>query len=136
MRLSIGRQFDCHVQIDFPSLDRLVPCAPEGGSKVFLYQRPVLQLNQFEWSSGFNSGWKSNSISWGSLLGIAAVTVGAAVAGKMAYDAYKDNKKSAITMQDAARKCEDMVDSVRSVASSTEAFVEIGKKTIPKQVKL
>ena len=130
--LPVGSQFDCHVQIDFPSLDRLVPCAPEGGSKVFLYQRPVLQLNQFEWSSGFNSEWKSNSISWGSLLGIAAVTVGAAVAGKMAYDAYKGNNKSAIAMQDTARKCEDMVDSARSVASSTEAFVEIGKKTIPK----
>ena len=128
-----GSQFDCYVEIDFPSLDRLMPCAPEGGAKVYLYQRPVLELSQFEWSSGFNSGWKSSgSLNWGSLLGIAAVTVGAAVAGKMAYDAYNGNKKSAITMQDAARKCEDMVDSMRSVASSTDAFVEIGKKTIPK----
>ena len=130
--LPIGSRFDCHVQVDFPSLDRLVPCAPEAGSKVYLYQTPLLQLTRFKWSSGFNSEWKSNSLSWGSLFGIAAITVGAAVAGKMAYDAYNDNKKSAISMQEAARKCEDMVDSVRSVASSTEAFVEIGKKTIPK----
>ena len=118
-------QFDCYVEIDFPSLDRLIRCAPEGRTSVYLYQRPVVDLSQFKWSSGSNSEWRSNDLSWGSLLGFAALTVGAAVAGKMAYDAYKDNNnKSTIGFEERAY-------SGRSAASSTEPFVKIGKKTTP-----
>ena len=128
-----GIQFDSYVEIEFPSLDRLVPCAPEGWAKVFLHQGPAVHLRQLRWSSGRNSQWKSPSLSWGNFFGIAAVTVGAAMAGKMAYDAfYKGSKKPATTMEGATRKYEDVVDSVRRGASCTEAFVEIGKRRIPK----
>ena len=86
-RLLQGVQFDHYVEIEFQNFEALVPCAPEGGAKVFLYQRPVLELSQFKWSSGYNSEWKPGW-GWGTWLGIGVAVGAAAVAGKMAYDQY------------------------------------------------
>ena len=106
-----GEDLGSHVELELsPSDPHLERCSSMGGSDVFLYSGR-LHLHQYKWSAGDNSDWKPGGVNWKLVAGVAAVGVGAAILGKVAYDSYKKRESKS----DAKEAVDSLVKRLTSI---------------------